>query len=323
MLPRDLAEALPSGLDRAPASLTRWLLSPAGLAVPAAYKYVAFVKQMLEVAHATAEVYDLRSGAETLGKKEHLRHIGPHEMVYLANQLYVLDSFGVPGGLLECGVSHGFSTCVLSHACARLGRTLYAADSYAGLPATRPDQEFFREGDYAASLPAVQRNLAYLGRPEAVTYIEGFYCDSLRGFAHPLCLLWLDVDLYESAHDVIGQVFGHLDQRGAVFTHEFTDFHNQVHPRDARVPANAVYDHLDAQGVRHRSSHLMRYFGMIGFETSQGYDAPTLLAQLLEGLYAQDERWRRYTELRDSRTVRTAFSVKQKLDRVLRPKSAR
>ena len=47
MLPKDLAEALPSGRDRSPASLVGWQPSPAG----------------------------------TSGRKEHLRHRGAREMV--------------------------------------------------------------------------------------------------------------------------------------------------------------------------------------------------------------------------------------------------
>lgn len=310
-LPADILSVWPRDRAWTVRSLGEWLTSKEGLSALPVYRYVSFFKQMLEIAYAVAEVFDLRSGKETMGKKEHLRHIGPREMMYIANQLYVLHSYGIDGDVLECGVSHGFSTCILSHACHRLGRKIIAADSFEGLPEPRQDQEFFEKGDYAASLKSVQQTISYLGAPEAVEYIKGFYSDSLQEFCRPLCMVWLDVDLYESARDVMNHVLDSLHRSGMIFCHEFTDFHDRVHNRDAHMPPNAVYDVIDRSGITYQAVRLMRYFGMIGFDSRPACLSHELCSELMRMLDHQDHRRRSYDELKNSRTVKTAFRIKR------------
>ncbi|NLB66443.1 MAG: hypothetical protein GX803_08240 [Lentisphaerae bacterium] len=268
---------------------------------------------MHELAYAIAEIYDWRSPPGSHGKKEHLRHTGPVEMLFLANHLYALDSFEVAGNVLECGASHGYSTCVLSHACAQLKRKLFVADSFEGLPPTRKDQGFFVQGDYAASLESVSDNLTTLGRLDAVDFIKGFYADSLKGFRHPLCLLWLDVDLYESAQDVLSNVFHCLNPAGIIATHEFTDFHNHPYSIDEKCPPSAIFKMFESSGLNYRTIHLMRYFGMIAGDNSIQPDSGAFLPFLLNKLDTMDHRSRQFQELRQSNTVRTAFRIKNLL----------
>jgi len=317
MLPKDVLESIPQEIEMSPPTLCAWLTSQVGLSFPAVFRYISYFKQILELSYAIAEIYDLRSGKDTDGAKAHLRHIGPNELIYIANQLYVLDSYGVKGGLLECGVSHGYSTCVLSHACGRLGRTLYAADSFQGLPPTRPDQNFFKEGDYAALLETVQQNIAFLGHEASVKYIKGYYNESLKDFTETICLLWLDVDLFESAQDVMGHVFGALDQRGVIYTHEFTDFFNNIHPREKKTPPNAIYDALEAHSVPFQSACLMRYFGVIGFEETLQFNTYEIVPHLIDTLLQSDTRWRKYAELSACKTVRLAFAGKNILQKFI------
>ena len=120
-----------------------WLLSEEGLRHAAILRYIAYLKLVYEHSLATAELYDRKSPPNSEGKKEHLRHIGPEEMLFIANQLYVLDDAQIPGVVLECGVSHGYSTCCLSYACSRLDRQMIAADSFEGLPASSEGHIFF------------------------------------------------------------------------------------------------------------------------------------------------------------------------------------
>ena len=175
-LPRNLLRDC--GKDRLqanPVEFSNWLFSHEASGIPSVYRYLSYLKTMHELAHAIAEIYDWRSPPDSYGRKEHLRHIGPVEMLFLANHLYVLDSFDVAGDVLECGASHGYSTCVLSHACVRLKRKLFVADSFEGLPPTRNNQVFFAQGDYAASVESVSDNLAALGRLDAAVFIKGFF----------------------------------------------------------------------------------------------------------------------------------------------------
>ncbi len=313
-LPRDiLSDCGNTLLKLGPAQFSTWLFSQEASTIQSVIRYISFLKVMYELAQSIAEIYDWRSPPGTFGKKGHLRHIGPIEMMFLVNHLYVMDSFDVAGDVLECGASHGYSTCVLSHACARLNRKLFVADSFEGLPATRIDQAFFSKGDYAASVESVRASLATIGRLEPAVLIKGFFGDSLKGFQHPLCLLWLDVDLFESAQDVLRHVFDCLSPAGIIATHEFTDFHNRPYSIDNKCPPAAIFKAYEHAGLNYRPIHLMRYLGMVLGDNAIQPDAGRFLPLLLNKLSAMDHRARQYQELKQSNTVRAAFRIKKLL----------
>lgn len=316
-LPRDLVEGIRTGAllspDAAAEDVVEWMCTPEAMALPATHRYVSYLKCLHETFCATAEVFDLRSPRDSAGRKEHLRHVGPREMLFIANSLYILESYGVSGCVLECGTSHGFSTCCLSHACARLGRSLYAADSFEGLPPTGLEEKFFEQGDYAASLDEVKATVSHLGRPGSVRYIKGWFAESLKDWSEEIAILWMDVDLYESAQDVLKNVFGKLSRQGMVFTHEFTDFHDKAWPRDAARVPNAIYEAFEREEQAHTSEHIMRYFGAVSFETTLQRGAMRFLPHLIRQMARMDGRWRAYEELRNCKTVRTAFWLKELL----------
>jgi len=135
-------------------------------------------------------------------------------MMPIAIYLYYLQSWGVSGKVLECGVFKGGSTCCLSHICDYLGLELIAADSYAGLP---DGDAFYGKGDFKGGLEEVKNNIEKFGKPEVVTYVKGWFADSLRDFNEPLMLIWLDVDLKKSVIDVLSSTFHCLADNGVIF----------------------------------------------------------------------------------------------------------
>jgi hypothetical protein len=292
-------------------TLAELMLQREALALTPVRHYMAFLKLVGEMSLAIAELYDWRSPPESGGKKEHLRHTGPEDIFHIAHYLYVLDDAGVEGALLECGTSHGYSTCCLSHACARLKRRLYGADSFQGLPAEAGGEAFFRPGDYLARLNDVMDNIRTHGDSQWVTLIPGWFRDSLKDWKQPIALLWLDVDLYDSARDVMNHVVNSLQLKGAVFTHEFTDFHNQLPARDAKRPPNAVLDVLESHGIKATGHHIHRYFGAFTFPESRAIESFSVAAALWPRLFRRDVRWRLYDELRNARTVRWLFAIKR------------
>lgn len=147
------------------------------------------------------------------------------EMMFIARYLYYLESYGVKGDVLECGSYKGFSSCCLSHACAYLGKKLIIADSFQGLPES--EEKFYDKGDYKGTFNEVNSNINIFGRRESVEYIKGWYKDSLKGFDKTICLLWIDVDLFQSTMDVLNNAFVKLSKNGVVFSHEF--FQRELH----------------------------------------------------------------------------------------------
>lgn len=133
----------------------------------------------------------------------------------LASTLYMLKSYGVTGDMMECGAFKGSSTACLSQACQALGVTLYCADSFEGLPS---DELHYCKGDFCGSLDEVKRNVELHGQIDSVSFIKGFYAESLRNFDRKLCLLWVDVDLKQSTLDVLNNVFPCINPDGVIFT---------------------------------------------------------------------------------------------------------
>jgi hypothetical protein len=147
---------------------------------------------------------------------------------------------------VECGCYKGYSTSILSVACSLTGRTLEVYDSFQGLPPSA--SQYYRAGEFAGSLDEVRQHVAAFGRPEVVHYHPGFFSDSLpKRPAAPIVILWLDVDLADSARDAL-RLLPHLERRGTLFTHEslpaFFDEGGRVIPRGG--PEDVIAPIVDA-----------------------------------------------------------------------------
>jgi hypothetical protein len=147
----------------------------------------------------------------------------PTEIMAMAHYLYVIRSHGVSGSFAEFGCYKGFSTSCLSYVCGELGLSMQVFDSFEGLPASA--SSFYQAGDFAGSLEEVSQNVATFGNPRVVQYHRGFFSDSLpRWKQSPIACMWMDVDLDTSSADVMS-IFGLLDPRSAIFSHECADKH--------------------------------------------------------------------------------------------------
>ena len=278
---------------------------------PEVQHYIAYLKRMGESFLATAELFDLWSPPGSTGSKHALRLTHPHEILYIAHHLYLLESEKVPGAVVECGCAHGFSTACLSAACAALGRQLIVADSFEGLPDVHNEEEFFRKGDYASAEDEVMHHVRLCGAPQVVRTVKGWYKDSLLGWNTPIAVLWMDVDLFESARDCLQHLLPCLSAQGAIFTHEFTDFHGRPQPLDGHNVPAAIYAAFQKQGWEFRSELICRYWGIVCGAQGVGLASHQLLDLLWERLSHMDSRWRQFDELKRSSTVRSAFALKR------------
>jgi hypothetical protein len=293
VLPADLAvQAAAAGLVSTPdqaADLTAWLISEARRD-PAARRYLYFLKSSYEAFHAIEECFprspDVAGGG--IGTS-------PEELLHISNHLYLLAAAGVPGVLLECGCFKGFSSACLSHACAFLGRDLVVADSFQGLPRKAGVGEGgYRPGDFRGGRQEVEDNVRLFGRIERVRFAEGWFRDSLPHFPEPIALLWMDVDLYASATDVLDATWGRLDPRAAIFSHEFlpeqiNSERRIVHPHE---PPGAIRDAFAARGVEERAVHLAGWLARIDRPETVGKGAESLVRALLPHLRDLDHRAR-------------------------------
>jgi hypothetical protein len=141
-------------------------------------------------------------------------------LLSMASCLYVLDSYEVPGCVLECGVFKGSSTACLSWVCHELKRELFAADSFAGLPS---GEGHYGAANFHGTLDEVRRNIEQCGCPECVHFVPGLFAESLKNFSHDIAMLWVDVDLQESTLDVMNNVFSCLAEKGIIFSDGFAE----------------------------------------------------------------------------------------------------
>jgi len=141
-----------------------------------------------------------------------------HELFPIIHQLYVLRSYGLDGDFVEAGCFKGYSSSMLSFACAQLGLRMHIFDSFQGLPPC--EGSGYTAGQYAGHIDEVRDNITRFGAIESVEFHKGFFSQSLHEWqpADVMCL-WMDVDLESSAIDLM-QLADRLDPRATIFSHE-------------------------------------------------------------------------------------------------------
>lgn len=140
---------------------------------------------------------------------------------------------GVPGDLIETGVWRGgasiFMRAVL-HAYGISDRTVWLADSFAGLPKPDPvrypadaTDELWKASALAVSLEEVKANFAAYGLlDDQVRFLVGWFKDTLpTAPIERLAVLRLDGDLYESTMDALTALYPRVSVGGCVIVDDY------------------------------------------------------------------------------------------------------
>ncbi len=227
-------------------------------------KYLHFIASTYSIFNDVFQYFPKENQNST--HKDDVSAIGtaPFELIYHAIYLYCLDSWEVEGDVIECGTYKGFSATCLSWVCRYLGRRLIVADSFEGLPENSTDP-YYKKGDFCGQLDEVRANIEDFGRIEQVDFLKGFYDTSLQGFDRPLCMLWMDVDLYESSMDILNNLFTHLSPGGVLISHELfaeRDFADgQLEPTIG--PSKALNAFFTEHGIEYRAMPLENGSGLV------------------------------------------------------------
>lgn len=137
----------------------------------------------------------------------------------------------VEGEIIEAGVYKGGSTCKLSIVAKLTGRTLYACDSFQGLPKPsyidkvhlhyNETQEIYHKRDYLGTINEVKKNLENYGEPSVVKLIPGWFNATLPKLKNKkIALVFIDVDLHHSMLTCIENLWPPLQRGCKFFTHE-------------------------------------------------------------------------------------------------------
>lgn len=159
---------------------------------------------------------------------------------------------GIPGDLIETGVWRGGAAILMRGLLSVYGitdRTVYAADSFRGLPA--PDEERYPadagdrhyKRDYlAVGLDEVAENFRVYGLlDDQVRFLKGWFRDTLPTVAHNRwALIRLDGDMYESTMDGLRNLYPGLSIGGCLIIDDY-----------GSVPAcaQAVDDYRSENGI--------------------------------------------------------------------------
>jgi len=170
----------------------------------------------------------------------------------------------VPGDFIEAGVWRG-GCCILLRGVLAANmvadRRVYAADSFAGLPAPNPlaypeDAGFDLSGyrQLAVSVDRVKENFARYGLlDEQVVFVEGSFKETLpRLPIGRLALLRLDADLYESTIIALEALYPKLSPGGFVIVDDFgvlPPCRKAVMDYRERMRIDAPVQPIDASGV--------------------------------------------------------------------------
>jgi O-methyltransferase len=141
----------------------------------------------------------------------------------------------IPGDLIETGVWRGGASIFMRGYLAAweiMGRTVWVADSFEGLPVPSLPQD---EGhDFSAakapilaiSLEEVQENFRrYNLLDDRVSFLKGWFSDTLpHAPIEQLALLRLDGDLYESTMDGLNALYHKVAPGGFIIVDDYGDF---------------------------------------------------------------------------------------------------
>ena len=144
-----------------------------------------------------------------------------YELWDLVHQTRILES----GALIEVGVWKGGTGALIAKAAqlAGLNVPVYLCDTFSGVVKAGSHDTFYKGGEHAdASIPGVQRLLESLDLGQ-VKILEGVFPDETAArlehetfrFCH------IDVDVYQSAHDILTWLWPRLVRGGIVVYDDF------------------------------------------------------------------------------------------------------
>ena len=124
----------------------------------------------------------------------------------------------VPGNAVEVGVRRGGSAYLIAIALPE--KTVYACDTFAGIPHVDPERDpYYKLGAWAAEFSEVEAFLEPLGN---VAIVPGVFPQATGdAVPEPLCLAHIDVDVYESALRASLHIFPLMSPGGLVLYDDY------------------------------------------------------------------------------------------------------
>ena len=109
-----------------------------------------------------------------------------------------------PGDVLEVGVWRGGTGVILAGAVAPFGKTVFLADTFEGVVKAGPMDTHYKGGEHADASEETVATLAKAVGADNIQILKGVFPeDTAEAVTGQISLLHIDVDVYESARDVL------------------------------------------------------------------------------------------------------------------------
>lgn len=126
----------------------------------------------------------------------------------------------VPGDMIEVGVWRGGTGALMTAAAATLPqvRTVYLCDTFQGVVKAGDRDPHYQGGEHADTSEMVVADLLIRANLSNARLVKGIFPDDSAAQVGegPFCLCHIDVDVYQSAKDVLAWVWPRLSLGGAV-----------------------------------------------------------------------------------------------------------
>jgi O-methyltransferase len=123
----------------------------------------------------------------------------------------------LPGCLVEIGVWRGGTGCLLAKAAEGSGKTVFLADTFEGVVKAGPKDTWYGGGEHADTTQATVEDLIRTLTISNVKILKGVFPEQTgESIVGEVALVHVDVDVYNSARDIIAWALPRLSRGGMI-----------------------------------------------------------------------------------------------------------
>jgi O-methyltransferase len=156
----------------------------------------------------------------------------PHQDVHIVAFIedFLSITSDVDGCVVEAGCYKGGGTAKFSIGAKAAGRRLVIFDSFQGIPPNDEEHDTtiygedltgaFAGGTFAGTLDEVRSNVGKYGEIDVCEFVEGWFEDTLPGFAEPIAAAYIDADLASSTRTCLKYIYPLMVPGGILHSHD-------------------------------------------------------------------------------------------------------
>jgi O-methyltransferase len=168
------------------------------------------------------------------------------------------QTVSLPGAILEVGVWRGGSGCLLAAAAPQ--KTVYLADTFAGVVKAGAKDTRYRGGEHADTSDKTVRALLEQNNVSNAVILKGIFPEeTAHDIPQDICLVHVDVDVYQSGRDVVTWSMPRLVKGAAIVFDDYgfegcDGITRLVHELQVELPDFRFIQNLNGHAILIRSA---------------------------------------------------------------------